>query len=38
MISIGRSGYVALYFFDEVCDEVRVLGVRHQQEAGYWTR
>ncbi len=35
MISRGRTGYVALYVFDEISDEVRVLGVRHQREAGY---
>jgi plasmid stabilization system protein ParE len=35
MISRGRTGYVALYVFDEVGDEVWVLAVRHQREAGY---
>lgn len=35
MISRGRTGYVALYVFDELGDEVWVLAVRHQREAGY---
>ena len=35
MISRGRTGYVALYWFDEIRDEVFVLAVRHQREAGY---
>jgi plasmid stabilization system protein ParE len=35
MISRGRTGYVALYVFDEFADEVWVLAVRHQREAGY---
>jgi addiction module RelE/StbE family toxin len=34
IISRGRTGYVALYRFDEVKDMVLVLGVRHQREAG----
>jgi plasmid stabilization system protein ParE len=35
MISRGRTGYVALYVFDEIGDEVWVLAVRHQREAGF---
>ena len=35
MISRGRTGYIALYVFDEVSDEVWMLAVRHQREAGY---
>lgn len=35
VISRGKSGYVALYAYNEVADEVRVLAVRHQREAGY---
>lgn len=35
MISCGRTGYVALYVFDEIGDEVWVLAVRHQREAGF---
>lgn len=34
IISVGRSGSVALYQYDEVDRLVRVLGVRHQREAG----
>lgn len=37
MISRGRTGYVALYVFDEISDEVWVLAVRHQREAGLGT-
>lgn len=35
IISVGKSGYVALYEFDEVDWLVRVVGVRHQREAGF---
>ncbi|HEY2028925.1 MAG TPA: type II toxin-antitoxin system RelE/ParE family toxin [Myxococcales bacterium] len=35
IISRGKTGYVALYFFDEQIDEVIVLAVQHQREAGY---
>jgi plasmid stabilization system protein ParE len=35
VISRGRSGYIALYHFDEELDLVIVLGIRHQREAGY---
>lgn len=35
VISRGRSGYVALYCFEEVDDAVLLLAVRHQREAGY---
>lgn len=35
VISRGKSGYVALYLFDEVADVVTVLAVRHQREAGF---
>lgn len=34
VISRGRSGYVALYRYDIARDEVMVLGIRHQREAG----
>ena len=37
MISRGRTGYVALYKFDGVRDEVVIHEVRHQLEAGYLT-
>jgi plasmid stabilization system protein ParE len=35
LVSRGKTGYVALYVFDEETDEVIVLAVRHQREAGY---
>lgn len=35
VISRGRSGYLALYRFDEQRDRVLVLAIRHQREAGY---
>jgi plasmid stabilization system protein ParE len=35
VISRGRTGYLALYRFDEVRDEALILAVRHQREAGY---
>ena len=35
VISRGKSGYLALYQYDEVADLVVVLGVRHQREQGY---
>ena len=35
VISRGRSGYLALYRYDEVRDRVLVLTIRHQREAGY---
>ena len=35
VISRGRSGYIALYRYDEVHDDVLVLAIRHQREAGY---
>ena len=34
IISRGRTGYVALYDFDEVEDIVTVRAIRHQREAG----
>jgi plasmid stabilization system protein ParE len=36
VISRGRTGYVALYSFEEDQDAVLVLAIRHQREAGYW--
>jgi plasmid stabilization system protein ParE len=36
VISRGRTGYVALYSFEEDRDAVLVLAIRHQCEAGYW--
>ena len=35
VISAGKSGFIALYQYDEAEDLVRVLAVRHQREAGY---
>jgi plasmid stabilization system protein ParE len=35
VISRGRTGYVALYSYDEPADEIIVLAIRHQREAGY---
>ena len=35
VISRGRTGYVALYSFEEDSDAVLVLAIRHQREAGY---
>ena len=34
-ISRGKSGYVALYSYEEDVDTVLILAVRHQREAGY---
>ena len=36
VISRGRTGYVALYCFEEARDAVLILALRHQREAGYW--
>jgi len=35
LISYGRSGYVALYSYEEPEDVILVLAIRHQREAGY---
>jgi len=35
IISRGKTGYVALYEYDETADVVLVLAIRHQREAGY---
>lgn len=35
LISRGRSGYVALYSYEEAEDVVFVLTIRHQREVGY---
>ena len=35
VISRGRSGYLALYDYDPVRDEIVVTRIRHQREAGY---
>jgi plasmid stabilization system protein ParE len=35
VISRGRSGYVALYQYDDMEDVALVLALRHQREAGF---
>lgn len=35
VISIGQTGYIALYRFVVPQDEVRVLAIRHQREIGF---
>jgi plasmid stabilization system protein ParE len=35
VISRGKSGYLALYQYDEAADMAVVLAVRHQREKGY---
>lgn len=35
IIDFGSSGYLALYDFDEVHDEIVVHAVRHQKESNY---
>jgi plasmid stabilization system protein ParE len=35
LISRGKTGYVALYRYDESLDIVFVLALRHQREAGF---
>jgi plasmid stabilization system protein ParE len=35
VISQGKSGYLALYLYDPVADDVLVLRIRHQREVGY---
>lgn len=35
IVDFGSNGYVALYDFDELTDEVLVLAVRHQREKNY---
>ena len=34
VISRGKTGYLALYRYDEVRDIARVLAIRHQRELG----
>jgi len=38
IISRGRTGYVALYSFEEDRDAVLILAIRHQRGAGYGGR
>jgi len=35
VVSFGRTGYLALYRFLPVADEVRILAIRHQRELDY---
>ncbi|MEI8302178.1 MAG: type II toxin-antitoxin system RelE/ParE family toxin [Burkholderiales bacterium] len=35
VISSGKTGYVALYRLQRGLDEVQILAVRHQREAGF---
>ena len=35
VISRGRSGYVALYLYDEPKDRIVIHAIRHQRQAGY---
>jgi plasmid stabilization system protein ParE len=35
VISRGRTGYVALYQYDEIRQRITVHAIRHQREAGY---
>ncbi len=35
VISQGKSGYLALYVYDPVADDVLVLRIRHQRQLGY---
>jgi addiction module RelE/StbE family toxin len=35
VISRGRTGYLALYSYEEDHDTVMILAIRHQREAGY---
>ncbi len=37
VISRGRTGYIALYAFEEAEDVALILAIRHQREAGYRT-
>jgi plasmid stabilization system protein ParE len=36
LISYGKSGYAALYSYEQRQDVVLVLALRHQREAGYF--
>ncbi|MDD2724338.1 MAG: type II toxin-antitoxin system RelE/ParE family toxin [Methylovulum sp.] len=35
LIDFGNSGYTALYHFEQNTDQVIILAIRHQREAGY---
>ncbi|MEO8143934.1 MAG: type II toxin-antitoxin system RelE/ParE family toxin [Betaproteobacteria bacterium] len=38
VISRGSSGYLALYEYDAQSDQIVILALRHQREAGYLER
>ena len=38
VISSGSTGYLAMYEYDARADQVVVLALRHQREAGYMER
>lgn len=38
IISRGRTGYVALYSYDDASDIVLILAIRHQRVSGYWAQ
>lgn len=35
IISEGKTGYIALYAYEQFHDIILVLAIRHQREAGY---
>ena len=35
VVSRGRTGYLALYRYDEDKDQILLAAIRHQREAGY---
>lgn len=35
VIEFGSSGYVMLYRYDELTDNIVILKIKHQKEAGY---
>lgn len=35
VISRGKSGYLALYDYEQAEDAILILAIRHQREAGY---
>lgn len=37
IISRGKSGYLALYRYNPITDEVVIARIRHQRESGYRT-
>ena len=37
VISQGKTGYLALYSYQEAYDAVLILAIRHQREAGFLT-